>query len=99
MTDQATKRPWSVNDAQYRGGYTVDTENNTKEICFTKKIEDAALIVQAVNERDALLAQNRAMRDALEIVLETWNAPRQEYPEIVRGVLTMCEAALALKAS
>ena len=75
--DQATKRPWHVCKGHQPG---IDNADETQTIVlYGNQGEDcgvcgetpeiaqanAALIVAAVNERDGLLAQNRAMRKYL----------------------------------
>ena len=68
MSAQATKRPWKVIKHSPAIADVLDGNGLIVARCGKNQAEqDAALIVAAVNSHDALLAQNRAMREALEL--------------------------------
>ena len=67
MSDQATKRRWtSEGSLIYRGTILVARaeDEGTREIIGNQRARE---IVTYLNERDGLLAQNQAMREALEL--------------------------------
>ena len=78
--DKATARPWKADEATDADGYCTlrradGTANGDTGTCLATVFDgfDAALIVQAVNERDALLARVAALeaeRDRLRTMLK-----------------------------
>ena len=67
---QATKRPWKVIKHSPAIADVLDGNGLIVARCGKNQAEqDAALIVAAVNSHDALLAQNRAMREVLTTYL------------------------------
>ena len=71
--DQATKRPWRVDYNQYDQQYRVYDASGTPVVNAMFRGKDAKAdcetIVAAVNERDAVLAQNQAMREVLTVYI------------------------------
>ena len=80
MRDQATNLPWIVITTS--DAVTIMDTEGLQVIAFPSTPQDereAYAIVAAVNERDALIAQNRAMREALELALEKLEAMREHF--------------------
>ncbi len=81
-----------IND-EFNGLCILSEFGRVAQLCLTEEIdaeaqETAALIVEAVNSHAQLLAQNQALREALEIFADLCE-PRELFPNA-------CESARAL---
>ena len=85
MNTEPSPRPWRVHDF-YNDGYPVLRDTNERQVATldgeTPDLNEAnaALIVDAVNERDRLLAAMKAIEDLCEVLDRTdlWEE-REEY--------------------
>ena len=74
MSDYTTPRPWAIDPVEpcLFGGDLQGSEGEWGvEVGEARDPEDAALIVLAVNERDALVAENQRLRGEIETT-EEW---------------------------